>query len=81
MIHPDKIQEAARKKENENFRFRSYLKKYGKEEEIDRQFLRLHKELFAEIAVRCTGAAFLRRILRRMPDIWGLRQSSLSTFS
>ena len=48
MIHPDKIQEAARKKENENFRFRSYLKKYGKEEEIDRQFLRLHKELFAD---------------------------------
>ena len=48
MIRPDRIQEAANKKENENFRFRTFLKRYGDEEEVDRQFLRLHEELFAD---------------------------------
>lgn len=48
MVHPDKVQEEARMKENENFRFRSFLKKYGKEAEIDRQFAQLHQELFAD---------------------------------
>ena len=48
MVDPDKIQEEARKKENENFRFRTFLKKYANEEELDRKFLQLHKELFAD---------------------------------
>lgn len=47
MISPDKVQTEARKKENENFKFRSYLKNHAEEDELDRQFLRLHKELFA----------------------------------
>lgn len=48
MVQPDKIQEEARKKENENFRFRTFLKKFANEEELDRKFLQLHKELFAD---------------------------------
>lgn len=48
MIHPDKVSAKAKKKENENFKFRSYLKCHADEDELDRQFLRLHKELFAD---------------------------------
>ena len=46
MIHPDKVREEAKRKENENFKFRSYLKGHADEDELDRQFLQLHKELF-----------------------------------
>ncbi len=46
MIHPDKVREAAKKKESENFKFRTYLKGHADEKELDRQFLRLHKKLF-----------------------------------
>ena len=48
MIHPEKVRSAAKKKEDENFKFRSYLKGHAEEKELDRQFLRLHKELFAD---------------------------------
>ena len=52
MIHPDKIGAEAKKKEDENFKFRSYLKGHADEEELDKQFLRLHKELFADYDCR-----------------------------
>ena len=45
MIQPDKVRAEAKKKEKENFKFRSYLKVHADETELDRQFLRLHKEL------------------------------------
>ena len=48
MMHPDKLREEAKKKADENYKFRSYLKGYADEKELDRQFLRLHKELFAD---------------------------------
>lgn len=48
MIHPDKVKEEAKKRENENLKFRSYLKNRADEDELDRQFLRLHKELFVD---------------------------------
>lgn len=48
MLQPDKVQAEARKKENENLKFRTFLKNHAEEEELDKQFLRLHKELFAE---------------------------------
>lgn len=47
MIHPDKVRAEAKKREDENFRFRTYLKGHADEEELDRQFLRLHQELFS----------------------------------
>lgn len=47
MIDPELLGEAAKKKENENFRFRAFLKRYGNEKKLDLQFLELHKELFA----------------------------------
>lgn len=48
MIAPDKIQAEAKRKEEENFEFRSFLKMNADERELDQQFLRLHKELFAD---------------------------------
>lgn len=48
MIHPDKIGVEAKKKEDENYKFRSYLKGHADEEELVKQFLRLHRELFAD---------------------------------
>lgn len=48
MIQPDKVRAEAKKKENENFKFRTFLKCHADEDELDRQFLRLHKELFAD---------------------------------
>ena len=48
MIQPDKVRAEAKKKENENFKFRTFLKCHADEDELDKQFLRLHKELFAD---------------------------------
>lgn len=48
MISPDKVRTEAKKKENENFKFRTFLKCHADEDELDGQFLRLHKELFAD---------------------------------
>lgn len=48
IIKPEDVSAEARKRENENFKFRRYLKNHADEDELDRQFLRLHKELFAD---------------------------------
>lgn len=48
MLHPDKVGVEAKKKEDENFKFRRFLKGHADEEELDEQFRRLHKELFAD---------------------------------
>ena len=37
MIQPDKVKAAAKKKENENFRFRSFLKGHADEKKLDRR--------------------------------------------
>lgn len=47
MIQPDEVRAIAKKKENENFKFRTFLKCHADADELDEQFLRLHKELFA----------------------------------
>lgn len=48
MVSPDKVQVEAERKEDENYKFRAYLKNHADEDELDRQFLVLHKELFAD---------------------------------
>ncbi|MCM1127026.1 MAG: YkgJ family cysteine cluster protein [Lachnospiraceae bacterium] len=48
MIQPDKVRSEAKKGETENFKFRTYLKNHADEDELDKQFLRLHKESFAD---------------------------------
>lgn len=46
MLQPDEVKVEARKIEEENYKFRTYLKIYADEEELDWQFLQMHKELF-----------------------------------
>jgi|LSQX01.1.fsa_nt_gb Fe-S-cluster containining protein len=48
MIEPSQINVVAKKYENENVRFRTFLKCHADCDELDRQFLELHNELFAE---------------------------------
>ena len=47
MIAPRKIKFEAKKKRNENYEFRIFLKGNADDKELDEQFHRLHKELFA----------------------------------
>ena len=47
MIPPSKVKFEAAKRENENLRFRTFLKCNADEEELDQQFRELHKKLFA----------------------------------
>lgn len=46
MIRPPEVAEAAKRNEKENVRFRSYLKRVADPDELDRQFLALHQEIF-----------------------------------
>lgn len=48
MIAPRKVKFEAKKKENENLRFRTFLKCNADEETLDKQFKALHEELFAD---------------------------------
>ena len=47
MIKPAQIEQEAKKKENENIKFRSFLKNHANEEKLDQDFAWLHKELFS----------------------------------
>ncbi len=47
MIEPSKLKEAFNKVEDENYSFRAYLKNHADLDELDKQFLELHNELFA----------------------------------
>lgn len=48
MLSPDKVHPEAWRKEKENLKFRTYLKCHADEDTLDKQFQRLHRELFAE---------------------------------
>lgn len=47
MIEPSKVNEAFNKVENENYAFRAYLKNHAHADKLDKQFLKLHNELFS----------------------------------
>ena len=48
IIKPEDVRAEAKKNEKENFKFRTFLKCHANEDELDKQFLRLHKEFFAD---------------------------------
>lgn len=48
MLSPERVRFEAKKRENENLRFRTFLKCNADEEELDMQFKKLHEELFAD---------------------------------
>jgi len=47
MIEPSKIDKYAGKFEDQNIKFRTFLKNHADSDELDEQFLQLHNELFA----------------------------------
>jgi hypothetical protein len=47
MIEPSKVKKAFEKVEDENYKFRAYLKNYADIDELNEQFHQLHKELFS----------------------------------
>ncbi len=47
MLKPSEVKKAFARMEDENYAFRAYLKRHADEEELDKQFLALHRELFA----------------------------------
>lgn len=47
MLPPQNVSAAAAKREDQNLRFRTFLKNHADPEELARQFLALHKKLFA----------------------------------
>ena len=48
MILPSEVVEAAKRKEKENMRFRSYLKRVADADVLDQQFMVLHREIFPQ---------------------------------
>ena len=46
MLRPNEVKKAAKAIADDNIRFRSFLKNHADEEELDKQFLELHNELF-----------------------------------
>ncbi|WP_082447612.1 hypothetical protein [Youngiibacter fragilis] len=47
MVRPEEVRRSSRKALEENYKFRTYLKIHADTKDLDRRFLRLHKELFA----------------------------------
>lgn len=87
MISPDKVCKEAKRLEDENYRFRSYLKSHAEEKELDERFFRLHKELFgsmtvvnAGIAVKCIREHWKIRTSRWLQKSWELVWNRLRTF-
>ena len=48
MIEPSKVGAAAKRLEEGNLKFRSFLKSHADYDELDQQFLELHNELFSD---------------------------------
>jgi hypothetical protein len=48
MVRPEEVRSASMKVEEENFKFRRFLKIHADPKDLDRRFLRLHRELFAK---------------------------------
>ena len=52
MIEPRRIKEVSKEYEDQNIRFRTFLKSHANSDELDAHFLRLHNEFFAEYDCR-----------------------------
>ena len=83
MLAPRKIPFEAKKKRNENYAFRIYLKTNADEKSWMNSFksctmncLPAMTAADAETAVRCTAEVFQKRIWSRTQTGWGLRKSS-----
>ncbi len=82
MITPELVQEEAKKRENENMRFRTHLKCHVDEKQLDRDFLRLHKKFFKDYdCSQCRNcckmccAEFSREDISRNAALLGLSEA------
>jgi hypothetical protein len=48
MVGPNEVKAEAKRLEEQNYKFRTFLKIHADDDELDAQFLELHKELFAD---------------------------------
>ena len=48
MVRPDTVEYYARKKENKNYKFRTWLKCHADPDDLDKRFKALHEELFTD---------------------------------
>jgi Fe-S-cluster containining protein len=63
IISPNEVKAKARKLEEQNYKFRIFLKNRADDEELDAQFLELHKELFADYdCCKCSNCCKTYRI-------------------
>jgi Fe-S-cluster containining protein len=83
MIAPNEVEAKALKFEEQNLKFRTFLKNRADDDELDAQFLRLHKELFAGYDCRkcnncCKACKTLLDIdeVRRISTFLGLAESA-----
>ena len=64
MINPNEIKTKAQRFEEQNYKFRTFLKNRADDEELDAQFFELHKELFADYdCSKCANCCKTYRII------------------
>lgn len=70
MIKPNEVRAKALKLEDQNIKFRTFLKNRADYDELDAQFLRLHKELFADYdCCQCANCCRMCKILLDDNDV------------
>ena len=64
MVRPDEVKSKASRLEEKNYKFRAFLKNRADDDELDAQFLILHKELFAGYdCCKCANCCKIYRII------------------
>jgi Fe-S-cluster containining protein len=70
MIEPSKIAAYAEKHEDENYKFRTFLKRHAGCDKLDKQFLELHNELFTKYdCCKCNNCCKLCVIPLKIKDV------------
>ena len=70
MIKPSKINAVAKRRADENYEFRAFLKEHAEWDELDAQFLELHNELFADYdCCKCSNCCRAYSVMLNDDDI------------
>ncbi|MDR0653911.1 MAG: YkgJ family cysteine cluster protein [Synergistaceae bacterium] len=86
MVRPDEVKAKAQRLEEQNLKFRAFLKNRADDDELDAQFLELHKELFADYdCCKCANCCKTYRIIldndevKRISAFLGMSDSDFIT--
>ena len=75
MINPSKINAVAKRRADENYEFRTFLKEHADWDELDAQFLQLHNELFADYdCCKCSNCCRAYSVVLNDDDINAISQ-------